>query len=736
MLCGVPSRAQHHDLLMVCASLFHGAGHGAHRAHVVFVIIAIWLGIATSLWVASRVMPRHRCSSRRRAAIGVAALVLGGTGVFVAAPAGAAVPPWTTRLASVGAPTFDAISCPTARVCTAVGTGSGGLGSTYRTIDAGQDWMEQAMPGGTGPLDLVSCPTVEFCLASSDESVPTVAPTAFYSTTTGGQTWNAVSTTTSIASYVTSLDCVTQLVCFAALGRAGQLNVSADGGAHWSVVGSSSNTIASLVCPSTTTCFSTGISPVTGASERAVIDRWQTSSATLRTTYSHSWPGTWGAPEPSISCTTSSNCMAAGFGTGSTVLTTTSGGRTWRVRMMPRGLAPALTVACAPGARCAILFARAGAIDEALTDIGGQGWATRPLAASSLPSSPGELECPVANGCYLAGFGTSTNGLRKQGAGGAWSVPQIASGLPALTAVACATDESCEAIGPGVAISSVDAGTTWSSSSTPPPSNVDLRSIACPTASDCVAAGSVPSGALVVGAIYRTTDGGATWHPAELPSVGAIRGLSCASATVCVAAAGGSTPLLVSTDGGASWTAVALASTPLVRLNSISCGSSSTCVAVGADDSSNVVVTTSDGGATWSVLQGQSVPLLLGVDCSSSTSCVAAGAGGAYGPGIYESVAYATTDVGATWTSVAEVPGSNITSLTCSSTACQAISRIEWGTPASSLAASTDGGTTWAQEDFPPVDADIEGITATPSGTWIAVGSDLSNGALVLTAAS
>ena len=128
------------------------------------------------------------------------------------------------------------------------------------------------------------------------------------------------------------------------------------------------------------------------------------------------------------------------------------------------------------------------------------------------------------------------------------------------------------------AASSQSSGTT---------NTLDLRGVACPRPSICVAVGEG-------GTIVRSTDGGRTWRrqPSGTPD-DFLYGVACPSPSTCVAVGGGGT-ILRSTDGGRTWRSQTSGTTNF--LFGVTCASPSTCFAVGPR---GTILRSADGGRTW-----------------------------------------------------------------------------------------------------------------------------------------
>ena len=200
--------------------------------------------------------------------------------------------------------------------------------------------------------------------------------------------------------------------------------------------------------------------------------------------------------------------------------------------------------------------------------------------------------------------------------------------------------------------------------------------------------------------------------------------LACPSALTCYAvgtaaapsnATSGTVPpaeVEVTNDGGASWKALAITTTPIDYFGAISCPTSTTCMVEGdvSGSSASEMFTTTDGGQSWSSQPspGQGDHLL---SCATATHCVSLES--QVGPGDHgvQYVSSVTTDGGATWAS-SFVPGTFrayavqcVTASVCVATG-QAPKAYEITNPqdAHGIAAviySTDGGTTWTPAEVP-----------------------------------
>jgi photosystem II stability/assembly factor-like uncharacterized protein len=237
-----------------------------------------------------------------------------------------------------------------------------------------------------------------------------------------------------------------------------------------------------------------------------------------------------------------------------------------------------------------------------------------------------------------------------------------------MMSIACPTATSCVEVGDGGRVKTTsDGGTTWSDA----PSRFDkgLTQVQCPSSTVCYAAGDR-------GFVLKSTDAGKTWSYLHSTASNPIYGLSCPSASTCYAS-DIYAHIIKTGDGGATWTwqrtPVTTAGVnvpgsggpaPFAGLFGISCVSDSTCVAVGGFPPAGTdppIVVTSDGGSTWQLATSNAGAgnVLQGVTClPGSTTCYAVGRGG---------TVVTTSDLGS-WTKMASGTTSALNSVSCTST--------------------------------------------------------------------
>lgn len=257
---------------------------------------------------------------------------------------------WTT--ASSGATvTLRAVTCPTAKVCQAVGD----AGTVSTSTDAGLTWTKASLSSVN--LYAVACISTSACVSGG-----TGGTTYFYD----GTTLTTGSTGTTSAT-VTGLACPSETVCFAA-DSAGKIYKSANKGKTWSAAQlSAGSALQAISCSDTTHCTAVGASTTSA---------WYTTDgATWTATASAVGAGLRGASCPAVSA-----CVAVGL---NGVAATTDGGAAFTSRATgvtsPTAL---LSVACRSDTACAAV-GQSGTMLS--TTDGGATWASlAPIANTNI----------------------------------------------------------------------------------------------------------------------------------------------------------------------------------------------------------------------------------------------------------------------------------------------------------------------------------------------------------------
>lgn len=133
-----------------------------------------------------------------------------------------------------------------------------------------------------------------------------------------------------------------------------------------------------------------------------------------------------------------------------------------------------------------------------------------------------------------------------------------------------------------------------------------LEDATCPATQDCFVIGDRSDH----GYILRTTDGGRSWAATTMSAYRYLFAVACSDASHCLAGGIGNRPddgngakLLVTSDGGAHWSQVALPyyASPLVSVASLACLPSGRCYATAymKKYSGELVYGTTNSGRTW-----------------------------------------------------------------------------------------------------------------------------------------
>ncbi len=294
------------------------------------------------------------------------------------------------------------------------------------------------------------------------------------------------------------------------------------------------------------------------------------------------------------------------------------------------------------------------------------------------------------------------------------------------------------------------AGFGWSIQHTPNPSGAHssgLFSVACPSASDCLAVGNYESSSLKFKALSERWNGH-TWsigrpqNPAGATFVD-LASVSCASAHACMAVGayagtGGKLRTLAARWNGSRWT---IARTPNPRssthteLDGVSCPSAHVCVGVGFYATTGPYRPLAErwNGHRWSIQPtrrppGGSSAQLTSVSCPSSRACTAAGD---YESGSSVSVTLVEHWAGHGW-AIQSTPdhhggGNNyLNGVSCPSVnACSAVGKYQNGAVHAALIERWNGRR-WSLEPAPipsgALDVSLDGVFCVTANICTAVG--------------
>jgi photosystem II stability/assembly factor-like uncharacterized protein len=517
------------------------------------------------------------------------------------------------------------LSCPSTLVC--VGVGIGGL--VMYTANGGTSWQSQVLGGGTIQfLSGVSCPTASICYAAG--SLGTL-----WKSTDGGVSWTAQSSGTTTLGII-GASCATATNCML-VGDGGLFDRTADGGATWNLGYLSSFALSAVSCPSVTACTAVGpkgeievttnggvswIRSIIGAFGLTAISCPDTTVCLASADDGNVYIGNLGAWGPtsvgergrlwSVSCASKAACFAAGdYGF---IAATTVGGTGW-VAQSPTYAAAGTTysgISCPSAITC---FVGGSAQGPGTSQVGilqwtSDGGATWTNQATPNNTGAGAISCPSTSTCFALGAG---NVINTTNSGTTWTAQN--SGTALLQTLTCPSTAVCFAAGSaGAIVATMDGGAHWSSQTSGTTAN--LTSVSCPSTTVCLAGGMIAATGTII--FVGTGNGGASWSQLSTQAPGYLYALSCPSTTVCFAAEAGA--IFGSTDGGATWKNESPSGFNGL-LYSVSCVTSTTCTAVGEG---GAALGTSDG-VTWTTQYPGAV--LYWVSCApGTTTCFAAGA--------------------------------------------------------------------------------------------------------------
>jgi photosystem II stability/assembly factor-like uncharacterized protein len=330
-------------------------------------------------------------------------------------------------------------------------------------------------------------------------------------------------------------------------------------------------------------------------------------------------------------------------------------------------------------------------------------------------------------------------GLAAAGAEAPAYEVQFASSAYAFEGIACGSSAGCVAVGfrtgaptgggPGAAVATTSAGGSWSEASMPMSPSPDPNlsgGVSCASATLCVAVGGGIGGNSGAPGVEVSTDGGASFTDAALPSgISFLSGVSCPSTTTCFAVGAttsGSAAVLRSTDQGSTWTLLAVPP-GIEGLEAVSCADPANCETAGSSPATpgggriTVVLVTTAGGSTWTVDSVPGAPPPEGLACPTSSTCFLVGSQANGGGAAYE-----TRDGGATW-QASSLPGSvlGLSAVACASTSVCALAGMGAGGSGLVLE-TTDGGASWSSLPLPAGVGQLSGIACPTTAGCFAVG--------------
>jgi photosystem II stability/assembly factor-like uncharacterized protein len=364
-----------------------------------------------------------------------------------------------------------------------------------------------------------------------------------------------------------------------------------------------------------------------------------------------------------VSCTTPDTCVAVG-GTGS-VLRSIGGGTSHTWSQVPWSAAQTTANETLASVTCLISMC---------------------LAVSSSGATDGVSHV----------YRSTDDGLKWADKG---ALPKAAGGTQVASSLDCQTAKQCVIAGGNGGIwRSVNEGETWKALAPAPPL-LGYTTVACPTATTCIALGKGGAGSHIVGDKVS---------PIKITGAGDLTALSCLSATTCLAADTLSN-FYRTTNAGKTFASAGLTpgSHPVIAL---SCTSDTRCT--GLNDSKQSLTTT-DGGTAWKT---HVVPA-PGLAGAIALSCAAA-ACAAVGP---SALVMSSANEGATWATTNAVP--DVATLSCKGGGTSELICLSGGKDA--IGKSTSGGNFWLQPISGVSQLEIQAVSCADEPSCIAMGKSL-----------
>ena len=423
----------------------------------------------------------------------------------------------------------------------------------------------------------------------------------------------------------------------------------------------------------------------------------------------------------SVSCVSSSFCMATAADSSNAGEIISYNGSTWKKVSMPLSAISGL-VSCV-----SVSFCMVG------NDIyNGSTWKETNLPSGANSSILYGISCVSPSFCMMVGQSSSGSYIALIYNGSTWKEETLPGDIGDIYSVSCVSTSFCVAIGQGGPTDNAALmynGATWKEE--PLPSNISvygytINSVSCVSTSFCLAVGGFPSSIESVGgmALYYN---GSTWTIEYPPSsTGGLNGVSCVSTTFCMAIGENTTGFSAGVlYNGSTWS---IQSSPnfagISSFYSISCTSTSFCMAGGPSSVGGGAL--SYNGSTW---QQEPFPYgiaIWGVSCVSTSFCVAVGQNSS-------GHAMALIYNGSTWKqdTLPYIIGSlglngdgNPTNggISCvSTTFCMAVTQ-NFSLASIGAIALIYNGSTWKEETVPYVDGNLYSVSCASPSFCMAVG--------------
>jgi hypothetical protein len=468
---------------------------------------------------------------------------------------------------------LDDVSCPAAGTCIAVG-GDGGPAAVAEEL-TGTSWSPLSTPSTAGltalranhtdaTLEAVSCPSASSCIAVGSFVDATGATVALSETWNGSQ-WTLVPVPVpapagSEGSNLVALSCTSATACVA-VGTDGSTTAGYSAiwnGSSWATqpMATGSPAANGISCTSGDDCEAVG----NGPSAQIWNGSTWTAQAVSAPSNALSAQDGGGNTLSSVACTSASFCIAVGSyfdpNFDGDPYSEVWNGTSWSITSIPGMYISLTSVACTASSACTAVGLAGIPPDQGEVTSGAQmaavswngtSWSARPTGSTTGTFTSEGISC-AGTMCEAVG---SLNGepLGETTSGGGFTMnsPEPAVGPPGpaiagsgLSAVSCSTPRACTAVGgDGGALVERMSGRRWTAQSLALPagmSSLSLDAVACPGLNACEAVGSTTGelGQIPLAEAWN----GSGWSQqatAVQQSAADLAGVSCQARSRCIA---------------------------------------------------------------------------------------------------------------------------------------------------------------------------------------------------------
>jgi hypothetical protein len=280
---------------------------------------------------------------------------------------------------------------------------------------------------------------------------------------------------------------------------------------------------------------------------------------------------------------------------------------------------------------------------------GGRATLGRVSIAANTDDELQAVSCTGPRSCTAVGYSVAIGftGLEERWDGSRWRLLGRPLRNASLTAVSCASDAACMAVGADgyESVAAFWNGRKWSRE--PPPSFSTFERVSCGSRRFCVAVSTIYGGcgdSCAPDTAWVNIWNGTRWSVAKIPYPAnsydtSLSGVSCTSAMACTAVGywdygGGcgisspcSTLPLVERWDGSRWSLerIRAGQASGIGSNAVSCVSARFCRAIVSGPRNTAIATWN--GSRWSLQRVPTLPSLTwdSISCTTATSCVASG---------------------------------------------------------------------------------------------------------------